>query len=93
MPNPPVFDEDRQFVNFTLGGPLVVGRQYRLSLGYKGPIENDMAGLYYSTYSATNEVTGETETRYALSRSTTCTCDIALVIVSMWDATRNLILI
>ncbi|XP_067940049.1 aminopeptidase Ey-like isoform X2 [Watersipora subatra] len=46
----PVYDNDREFVNFTTSTPLEVNKQYRLTLSYSGPLKNDLAGLYYSTY-------------------------------------------
>ena len=65
MPHQPVYDKDRQFVNFTLDTTLTVGTKYILSLGYTGPLENDLAGLYYSTYDVTDPTTNITTKRLA----------------------------
>ena len=58
-----MYDLDRQFVNFTLREELEVGEQYTLSVDYAGKLDNDLAGLYYSSYDAINQTTNERETR------------------------------
>lgn len=48
----PVYDTDRQFVNFTIkdNKMLEVGKTYKIDLEYEGKLDNSLAGLYYSSY-------------------------------------------
>lgn len=55
----PDYDVERQFVHFHLQEELVAGSRYILTLGYEGKLDNDLAGLYYSSYDSTNPTTGE----------------------------------
>jgi len=57
----PVYDIDREFVNFTLGEELVVGQNYTVEFKYEGKMDNSLGGLYYSSYNET--VNGNLETK------------------------------
>ena len=61
--NSPVYDKDRQFVNFTLQNELKVGEFYNITLEYEGKLDNDLAGLYYSSYDELNTTTNQMEKR------------------------------
>jgi aminopeptidase N len=43
-------DVDRQFFIILLRQPLQKGSNYSVSMSFKGPLKDDLAGLYYSTY-------------------------------------------
>ena len=59
----PVYDKDRQFVNFTLQNELTVGEFYNITVDYSGKLDNDLAGLYYSSYEELNTTTNQMEKR------------------------------
>ena len=59
----PVYDKDRQFVNFTLQNELKVGEFYNITLEYEGELDNDLAGLDYSSYDELNTTTNLMEKR------------------------------
>lgn len=58
-----MYDGDRQFVNFTLQNELVQGQFYNITLGYSGKLDNDLAGLYYSSYDELDAGSGQMEKR------------------------------
>ncbi|XP_056008322.1 putative aminopeptidase-2 isoform X2 [Ostrea edulis] len=43
-------DKDRQFFIILLRQPLQMGTNYSVSINFKGPLTDDLAGLYYSSY-------------------------------------------
>lgn len=43
-------DKDRQFFIILLRQPLQMGTNYSVFINFKGPLTDDLAGLYYSTY-------------------------------------------
>ncbi|XP_062585470.1 uncharacterized protein LOC134247152 isoform X2 [Saccostrea cucullata] len=47
--------EELMFSIFNLNTELVPGQQYELSLKFSGPLKDDLAGLYYSTYTSNNQ--------------------------------------
>lgn len=47
----PEFDPQRQFLTFRLNEFLQTSRTYELSMDFRGPLKNDMKGLYLSSYS------------------------------------------
>lgn len=48
-------DQRRQFVVLTLDQNLIVGHAYVMTMKFKGPLKNDLAGLYLSTYKRGDE--------------------------------------
>jgi len=53
----PVYDKERK---------LTVGNTYTLDVGYEGPLQNDLAGLYYSSYDEVDSTTNTVTKRYIL---------------------------
>ncbi|XP_034249153.1 uncharacterized protein LOC117650017 [Thrips palmi] len=53
----PDFEAKRQFLTINLQDQLQVGTKYIVSLAFTGPLKKDLAGLYLSTYMASNGVT------------------------------------
>lgn len=47
----PEFDPQRQFLTFRLNEFLQTSKTYELSMDFRGPLKNDMKGLYLSSYS------------------------------------------
>lgn len=47
----PQFDPQRQFLTFRLNEFLQTSRTYELSMDFRGPLKNDLKGLYLSSYS------------------------------------------
>lgn len=43
-------DKDRQFLVVSVLTPLQKGGNYTLSMSFRGPLTDDLAGLYYSSY-------------------------------------------
>lgn len=46
----PQFDPQRQFLTFRLNEFLQTSRTYELSMDFRGPLKNDLKGLYLSSY-------------------------------------------
>lgn len=46
----PEFDPQRQFLTFRLNEFLQTSKTYELSMDFRGPLKNDMKGLYLSSY-------------------------------------------
>ena len=46
----PAYDPTRQFLTFRLNEFLETGRVYEIDMDFRGPLKNDMKGLYVSTY-------------------------------------------
>ncbi|XP_069101890.1 uncharacterized protein [Argopecten irradians] len=49
------YDLERQFMMIDLDNELQAGNNYTLGIDFKGPLKDDMVGLYYSTYQRGNE--------------------------------------
>lgn len=47
--------EELMFSIFHLNSDLTAGQQYELKMNFTGPLKDDLAGLYYSTYTSDNE--------------------------------------
>jgi len=62
----PVYDKEREFVKFPTQTKLTVGNNYTLDVGYEGPLQNDLAGLYYSSYDEVDSNTNTVTKRYVL---------------------------
>ena len=50
-------------MNFTLQYELTVGEFYNITVDYSGKLDNDLAGLYYSSYEELNTTTNQMEKR------------------------------
>ena len=50
-------------MNFTLQNELKVGEFYNITLEYEGELDNDLAGLNYSSYDELNTTTNQVEKR------------------------------
>lgn len=48
-------DEELMFSIFNLNSDLNPGEQYELKMRFTGPLKDDLAGLYYSTYTSNNQ--------------------------------------
>ncbi|GFO22826.1 aminopeptidase n, partial [Plakobranchus ocellatus] len=48
-------DKDREFIVLILSKNLVVGREYKVTMTYSAVLDNDLKGLYYSTYTRGND--------------------------------------
>ena len=75
----PAYDPTRQFLSFRLNEFLEAGRIYEIDMDFRGPLKNDMKGLYLSTYNyegQTRFVGGSCNCAYGSSPVTQINCSI-----------------
>ena len=48
-------DEERQFLLIKLDGMLTVGQEYVIDISFHGPLNDDLVGLYWSSYQSGTE--------------------------------------